>query len=160
MRGANAYYFVADGEPTAVRGLRVYMLRTCDSSSCTGTPCTFEALYELRIDCGGGTFPQGSVICGLSVLDSFAGFSETTVVSARCNAGTSGCNHICSFRLADIDSKMNRKYNECGGGNGEIVLAWDATDKPCSSQFQVSIQCIQSCSIPFLYIACAFQILH
>ena len=158
VNGANAYYFVADGEPTAVRGLRV--LRTCDSSSCTGTPCTFEALYELRIDCGGGTFPQGSVICGLSVLDSFAGFSETTVVLARCNAGTSGRNRICSFRLADIDSKMNRKYNECGGGNGEIVLAWDATDKPCSSQFQVSIQCIQSCSTPFLYIACAFQILH
>jgi len=158
LSGGNAYYIVADGEPTAVRGLRV--LRTCDSSNCTSTPCTFEALYELRIDCGGGTFPQGSVICGLSVLDSFAGSSETTVVLARCNAGTSGRNRVCSFQLADIDSKMNRKYNECAGGNGEIVLAWDATDKPCSSQFQVSIQCSQSGSTPFLYIACAFQIFH
>ena len=135
VNGTNAYYFVADGDPRDLRGLRV--LRTCDSTSCTSTPCIFEALYELRMDCGSGTFPQGAQICGLSVLDSFAGSSDTTVVLARCNTGTSGRNRVCSFRLADIDDRMDRKYSECAGGTGEIVSSWDAeTERPCSS-FQV-----------------------
>jgi len=134
VNGANAYYFVADGEPTAVRGLRV--LRTCDSSS-------FEALYELRIDCGSGTFPQGSEICGLSVLDSFAGSSDTTVVLARCNAGSGGRNRICSFQLARIDGSMDRKYTECAGvgvamPDGDIVLAWDTIERSCAT-FQVPL---------------------
>jgi len=129
VNGANAYYFVADGDPRAVRGLRV--LRTCDSSS-------FEALYELRLDCGSDPFPQGSVICGLSVLDSFAGSSDTTVVLARCNTGSSPRNRICSFQLADIDNSMNRKYSECAGvggamPTGDIALAWDTNERPCSA---------------------------
>jgi len=135
VNGTNAYYFVADGDPRNLRGLRV--LRTCDSTSCTSTPCIFGALYELRMDCGSGTFPQGAQICGLSALDSFAGSSETTIVLARCNTGTSGRNRVCSFRLADIDSNMDRKYSQCAGGTGEIVSSWDAeTERPCSS-FQV-----------------------
>ena len=103
VSGGNAYYFMADGEPNAVRGLRV--LRTCDSSS-------FEALYELRLDCGSGTFPQGALICGLSVLDSFAGSADTTVVLSRCNAGSGGRNRACSFRLAGIDDRMNTYYRQ------------------------------------------------
>jgi len=113
---------MADGEPNAVRGLRV--LRTCDSSS-------FEAVYELRLDCGSGTFPQGSEICGLSVLGSFAGSSDTTVVLARCNAGTSGRNRVCSFRLADIDDRMSTYYTQCAGGTGDIQLAWDGNERRC-----------------------------
>ena len=131
VSGGNAYYFVADSEPNAVRGLRV--LRTCDSSNCTSTPCMFEALYELRLDCGGdGTLPQGSLICGLSVLDSFAGSSDTTIVLARCNAGTSGRNRVCSFRLVDIDDQMNTYYTECAGGTGDIQLAWDVDERDCA----------------------------
>ena len=66
MNGANTYYFMADGSPRNVRGLRV--LRACDISTCS-SPCNFNALYELRIDCGGGSLPWNSVICGLTVLD-------------------------------------------------------------------------------------------
>jgi len=133
VKGANAYYFMADNSADRdLRGLRV--LRTCVDSS-------FEALYEVRLDCGGSTFPQGSVICGLSVLDNFAGSSGTTVVLARCNTGNSARNRVCSFPLADIDDRMDRKYTECAGGTGEILLAWDGTERPCSA-FQVSIQCI------------------
>ena len=128
VSGGNAYYFVADGDPRDVRGLRV--LRTCVSSS-------FEALYELRLDCGSGTFPQGSVICGLSVLDSFAGSSDTTVVLARCNAGTSGRNRVCSFRLADIDDRMNTYYTQCAGGTGQIEVAWDGIRRQCAGGFSV-----------------------
>ena len=134
VNGTNAYYFMADGNPREVRGLRV--LRACDISTCS-SPCGFNALYELRIDCGSGTLPQNSVICGLSVLDSFAGSSDTTVVLARCNTGTSARNRVCSFRLADIDREMDRKYVECAGGTGDIEVAWDsgsAVRRQCTVQ--------------------------
>ena len=141
MNGTNAYYFMADGSPRNVRGLRV--LRACDISTCS-SPCSFNALYELGIHCGGGSFPQNSVICGLSVLDSFAGSSDTTVVLARCNsASMSARNRVCSIRLADIDSEMDRKYTQCSTGRtGEIVVAWDSdsgAERQCSTDFQVSI---------------------
>ena len=136
VSGTNAYYFMADGSPRDVRGLRV--LRACDISTCS-SPCSFNALYELRIDCGSGSFPQNSVICGLSVLDSFAGSSDTTVVLARCNTGSSARNRVCSFRLADIDDKMDRKYTECAGGTGDIQVAWDSAGS-CTS-FQVILKC-------------------
>ena len=123
VSGINVYYFMADGNPREVRGLRV--LRACNISTCS-TPCTFDALYELRIDCGSGTHPQNSVICGLSVLDSFAGSSDTTVVLARCNVGGSVRNRVCSYRLADIDLEMDRKYTECAGGTGDIQVSWDS----------------------------------
>ena len=125
VSGSNAYYFMADGNPRDVRGLRV--LRVCDISTCS-SPCSFTALYELRIDCGGGSLPQNSVICGLSVLDSFAGSSDTTVVLARCNAaGVSARNRVCSYRLADIEREMDSKYTECAGGNGGIQVSWDSS---------------------------------
>ena len=128
VNGPTAYYFMADGDPRDVRGLRV--LRSCDISNCN-SPCNFEALYELRLDCGSDPFPQGSVICGLSVLDSFAGSSDTTVVLARC-ATTGGRNRVCSFRLADIDDRMNTYYTQCAAGNGEIHLAWDGIERQCA----------------------------
>ena len=131
VSGGNAYYLMTDGDPRDVRGLRV--LRTCDSSS-------FEALYELRIDCGSGTFPQGSLICGFSVLDSFAGSSDTTVVLARCNADASGRNRVCSFLLTDIDNRMNTYYTQCAGGTGDILSAWDRDEdeRDCAGGFSVS----------------------
>ena len=136
VNSTNAYYFMADGNPREVRGLRV--LRTCDISTCS-SPCTFNALYELRIDCGGGTLPQNAVICGLSVLDGFAGSSDITVVLARCSTGTSARNRVCSFRLADIDDKMDRMYTECAGGTGDLQVAWDSgLDRRCAWSFVVS----------------------
>ena len=139
VNGTNAYYFMADGSPREVRGLRV--LRACDISTCS-SPCVFNALYEVGIDCG--TFPQNSVICGLSVLDSFAGSSDTTVVLARCNAASmSARNRICSIRLADIDSEMDRKFTQCTRDRtGEIRVAWDSdsgAERQCATDFQVSI---------------------
>ena len=118
MNGTNAYYFMADGSPSGVRGLRV--LRACDISTCSMGSCSFDALYELRIDCG--ILPLNSVICGLSVLDSFAGSSDTTVVLARCNTGTSARNRVCSFRQADIDREMDSKYTQCAGRTGDIQV--------------------------------------
>ena len=136
VNGTNAYYFMTDSSPrdVIVRGLKV--LRACDISTCS-SPCTFAALYELKIDCGGGTFPATSFICGLSVLDSFAGSSDATVVLARCNTGTVARNRVCSFQLADIDREMDSKYTECAGGNGDIQVSWDSAGslgrRSCSS---------------------------
>ena len=143
VNGTNAYYFTTDGSPSEVRGLRV--LRACDISTCSMGSCNFDALYELRIDCGGGTHPQNSVICGLSVLDGFAGSSDTTVVLARCNsAGTSPRNRVCSYRLADIDLEMDRKYTECAGGTGNIQVSWDSAGslgrRSCTG-FMVILKC-------------------
>ena len=136
VNGTNAYYFMTDDSPREVRGLRV--LRACDISTCS-SPCGFNALYEVGIDCGGGTLPQNSVICGLSVLDSFAGSSDTIVVLARCNTGASARNRVCSFRLADIDREMDRKYIECAGGTGDIRVAWDSSlGRRCAGSFRVS----------------------
>ena len=100
------------------------MLRACDTTC--SSPCSFDALYELRIVCGGSTFPLNSVICGLSVLDGFAGSSDTTVVLASCNMDSSVRNRVCSYRLADIDREMGRKYTECAGETGDIQVAWDS----------------------------------
>ena len=145
VNGTNSYYFMTDGSPSDVRGLRV--LRACDISTCSpqmgSSSCDFNALYELRIDCGGGTLPQNSLICGLSVLDSFADSSDTTVVLARCKRGMSARNRVCSFQLADIDFAMNGKYTQCAGRTGDIQVAWDSTlNRRCSFEFQVS-HCIQ-----------------
>ena len=136
VNGTNAYYFMTDDNPRNVRGLRV--LRTCDIPTCS-SPCNFESLYELRIDCGSGTLPQNSVICGLSVLDSFAGSSDATVVLARCNTGNSARNRVCSFRLADIDREMDSKYTQCAGGTGVIQVSWDSGfERQCAGSFQVT----------------------
>ena len=95
------------------------------------------------------------MICGLSVLDSFAGSSDTTVVLARCNTGSSARNRVCSFRLADIDDKMDRKYAECAGGTGDIQVAWDSTGS-CTS-FQVILKCNRTLVI---YTAKRFRLLQ
>ena len=132
VNGTNVYYFMADGNPREVRGLRV--LRACHVSSCD--QCSFQALYELRLDCGSG-FPPTTEICGLSLLDTFAGSSDTTVVVARCNPGSGGRNRICSFSLPDINDRMDSYYTQCTRNAAEIELAWDNQEIPCST-FQVS----------------------
>ena len=63
VNGTKAYYLMADGDQRDVRGLRV--LRACDTTC--SSPCSFDALYELRIVCGGSTFPLNSVICAWTV---------------------------------------------------------------------------------------------
>ena len=94
VNGTDTYYFMTDDKPREVRGLRV--LRACDTT-CSSS-CNFAALYEVEIDCG--AYPQNSVICGLSVLDNFAGSSDRTVVLARCkSAGLAARNRVCSILL-------------------------------------------------------------
>ena len=43
VNGTKVYYFMADGNPRNVRGLRV--LQACDISACS-SPCNFNALYK------------------------------------------------------------------------------------------------------------------
>ena len=138
VNGTSIYYFMSDGAPDDVEGLRV--LRACHVSSCSNsTQCNFDALYEVRVDCGGGGFPSTTEICGLSLLDTFAGSPSTTVVVARCNPGNGGRNRICSFALADINNRIDTYYTQCtdpGTRNSvEIEVAW-GREIQCST-FQV-----------------------
>ena len=132
VNGTNAYYFMADRNPRAVQGLRV--LRACHISSCD--QCSFQALYELKLDCGSG-FSSTIEICGLSLLDTFAGSPSTTVVVTSCNLGSGTRNRICSFPLADINDRMDAYYTQCARGAAEIDLAWDNQEIQCST-FRVS----------------------
>ena len=130
VNGSSAYYFMTDSDPREVRGLRV--LRACHISSCD--QCSFQALYELRLDCG-NVFPSTAEICALSLLDTFAGSSDTTVVVGSCNLG--GRNRICSYSLADINDHIDSYYTQCTRGAAEIDLAWDNQEIQCST-FRVS----------------------
>ena len=67
---------------------------------------------------------------------------------SRCNAGGGGRNRACSFRLADIDDRMNTYYTQCAGGNGDIQSAWDRDidERRCAGGgFSVSMHLFMRC---------------
>ena len=123
------YYFVADrGSDEAIRVLRV-----CD---CARHPCTseFEALYELTLECRSSATDNTSV-CGVDLVESFAGQTGPLVVVTRCEEDTR--NRVCAFRLADIDGDMDAYLTGCRTGvYSESDLPWDV-QRPCL-QFTVS----------------------
>ena len=124
------YYFVADKD-NAVRVLRV-----CD---CARETCTnqFEALYELELLCGRGTTVTTRV-CGVHLLESFAGRTGPLVVVTQCDSGNDR-NHACVFLLSDIDGDMDTRFSECRDGLKfyRFNVPWDAL-RLCFG-FEVSI---------------------
>ena len=132
-RNGYIYYFVADqGSGSAIR-----VLRMCDCArvgACTNDE--FRALYELIIECRSSA-TDNSRVCGVDLVESFAGQAGPLVVVTRCeDAGDR--NRACAFRLADIDSDMDAYLAGCrtGGEHSESDLAWE-TSRSCS-QFTVS----------------------
>ena len=132
-RNGYIYYFVADrGSGSALRVLRV-----CD---CTRVgACTtdeFRALYELIIECRSSA-TDNTRVCGVDLVESFAGQAGPLVVVTRCEDGGDR-NRACAFRLADIDSDMDAYIAECrsGGEHSESHLVWE-TSRSCA-QFTVS----------------------
>ena len=129
------YYFVADrGSDNALRVLRV-----CDCAregACTTDE--FRALYEMIIECRSSA-TDNTRVCGVDLVESFAGQAGPLVVVTRCeNGGIQNRNRACAFRLADIDSDMNAYLTGCrsGGEHSESDLVWE-TSRSCS-QFTVS----------------------
>ena len=107
------YYIVADrGQSDVFRVLRV-----CDCAreqACSSSE--FEALYELAVECSSSATQQ-TRICGIHLVESFAGQAGSFVVVTRCEDVVSGGrNRVCAFRLADIDNDMNTYFNECKSG--------------------------------------------
>ena len=126
------YYFVADrGSGNSIRVLRV-----CDcarEAACANDE--FRALYEMIIECRSSA-NQNTRVCGVDLVESFAGRAGPLVVVTRCEEGGNR-NRACAFRLADIDSDMDAYLNECRNGeHSESDLVWEAS-RPCS-QFTVS----------------------
>ena len=126
------YYFVADrGQFDVVRVLRV-----CD---CARLACTseFQALYELTMECSSSA-TENTRVCGVDLVESFAGQPGPLVVVTRCEAGGTGSrNRACAIRLADVDSSMDTFFTGCKTGvHSQSQLPWE-TPRPCS-QFSVS----------------------
>ena len=124
VSGGYAYYFVLDSGSD--RGLRV--LRVCDTSQCSGDPCSFDALYEGLLFCGGSPL-TGTEICDVSLLSGFGGSTELTVVMTLCR----GRNRVCSYKLSDINNLMDTQRDNCANSiimaplttSEELGIAWD-----------------------------------
>ena len=101
------YYFVADQDPNAIRVLRVcgFGRETCTSE--------FAALYEEVLTCHGSTTVTTGV-CGVHLLESFAGQTGPLVVVTQCDDGAGDTrNRACAFLLSDIDQDMDNIYARC-----------------------------------------------
>ena len=73
----------------------------------------FEALYELIIECRSSP-TVNNMVCGVDLVESFAGQAGPLVVVTRCdNTVSGGRNRACAFRLADIDSDMDAYLAGC-----------------------------------------------
>ena len=118
VRGSNAYFFVVDNNPNAVRNVRV--MRVCHNSD-------FSALYELTLGCGARTPAPDTRISGMSVVENFGGLLGPVVILSR-NRPASSQNYVCLLRLQDIDSIMQAKYNSCTAATGasteQTDLSW------------------------------------
>ena len=122
-RNGYVYYFVADVQP--YYGIRVLRVCDCESDSCSSS--SFEALYELTLQCKGST----TEICGVTLLETFADRDEPVVVVTQCEVDTR--NRVCGYRLSDIDSRMDMYYEQCRDNTvGQIDLPWEAVERQCS----------------------------
>ena len=128
VRGNNAYFFVVDSNPSGIRNVRV--MRICHNSN-------FKALYELTLGCGPRAPAADARISGMSVVEDFGGLSGPVVILSR-NRPLSSQNYVCLFRLEDIDSKMQAKYDSCTAhttstiGEEWIRMVW-SSQSPMSS---------------------------
>jgi hypothetical protein len=144
ISGNNAYYITIDtlGEP----GLKV--TRLCHETGCPGgtDTCAVTALYEERIVCGGSVDATRDGICGVSVVEDFAGTTGTSILMSRCRQDSRASNVICLLPVADIDTVMDERYSSCSMGIGSVVLGWNF-NPPCllsdvSSPLHASSLCL------------------
>ena len=80
-------------------------------------------------------------VCGVDLVESFAGQAGPLVVVTRCEDGGDR-NRACAFRLADNDGDMDAYLTGCrsGGEHSESSLPWE-TSRSCS-QFTVRWQSV------------------
>ena len=137
--GGYAYFIVLDRIPSGYNGFRI--MRVCHVTSCAGS-CFFNALYEEEFTCGDPVSNnENDKICGVSLVEDFAGLSEPSIVVSRCHPQGvfSNNNRVCVIKVTDVDRIMERRYNECLAGRGVIAPAWSQDSLSCSESgnFQV-----------------------
>ena len=156
--GGNAYYIVTDHDPSEFRF--VVFMRVCQATGCPGgsSSCAFTALYEEGIDCGDRAIAfTRDTICGVSVVEGFAGVSETSILLSRCREKSPSSNVVCLVRLSELDARMDTIYNRCNSGaTDRLEAAWrtNSLDERCPPEPKVSplvdklsieIFCLHSC---------------
>ena len=136
LSGNNSYYVVSDHRPGSISNVRI--MRVCHVTSCpSGTsPCGVTAVYEEIIPCGrsiADTADDG--VCGVSLVEDFAGTSGPSLVMARCRQDQSTTsNLICVVPISEVDSRMDGRYDDCSSGTGSLNVAWIANSLTCSER--------------------------
>ena len=135
MSGANSFYVVSDHQPGSVRDVRI--MRVCHVTNCPSgaSTCGVTAVYEEIIPCGGLiTDRSDDGVCGVSLIEDFAGTSGPSLVMARCRQDQSkSSNLICVVPISEVDSRMDERYDDCSSGTGSLNVAWLDDALSCSS---------------------------
>ena len=132
MSGTNAYYISFDTNPTIIRGIKV--TRVCHVTGCPGgsATCGISALYEELLVCGGRPIgDEEDGVCGVSVVEDFAGTTGTGIVISRCRQGFQGSNVVCYVPVAEVDRIMDTRYDSCSMGIGQVNLDWTLFNGGC-----------------------------
>ena len=135
LSGSNSYYVVSDHSPSSVRDLRI--MRVCHVTSCPSgaSTCGVTAVYEEIIPCGGSIADSADDgVCGVSLVEDFAGTSGPSLVMARCRRESTRSNLICVVPISEVDSRMDEKYDECSIGTGSLNVAWIEDALQCSER--------------------------
>ena len=125
LSGTYSYYIVSDHQPGAVRDVRI--MRVCHVTNCPSgeSTCGVTAVYEETIPCGGTVTDSGDGVCGVSLIEDFAGTSGPSLVMARCRQDQStSSNLICVVPISEVDSLMDARYSDCSSGTGSLSVAW------------------------------------
>ena len=134
LSGTNSYYVVSDHQPSSRRDVRI--MRVCHVTSCPSgaSTCGVTAVYEEIIPCGGTLSDSADDgVCGVSLVEDFAGTSGPSLVMARCRQDQStSSNLICVVPISEVDSLMDERYDDCSSGTGTLNVAWIANSLPCS----------------------------
>ena len=133
LSGTNSYFIVSDHQPSSVRDVRI--MRVCHVTSCPSgaSTCGINAVYEEIIPCGGRIADSADGVCGVSLVEDFAGTSGPSLVMARCRQDQStSSNLICVVPISEVDSLMDERYDDCSYGTGTLNVAWIANSLTCS----------------------------
>ena len=113
VSGGNAYYLATDLEPTPNNDIGVKVMRVCDNGCNGPATCDFDALYEETIGCGGSFGRTNDGVCGVSLVEDFAGTEGPSMLVSRCRPRRTDSNLVCLLPLVDIDVAMETRFNDC-----------------------------------------------
>ncbi len=92
------------------------IMRVCHVTG--GCPCSFSALYEEDFICGASVSDGvNDRICGVSVMENFAGSPGMSIIVSRYRGESTSKNLVCTMNLTDVDRNMDLRYSECIAGN-------------------------------------------